>query len=148
MVEIGGEDGFSLMGFKNPQGFVDPCSTAEERYPFEPGADAFADYLEQNPGLDVISRTELEVDGNHADPCRDAGRSRTSATARTPSDGLYLWTPKDCVCHFTGGHDSLYLVDVDDETMVMFEVSPVDETNPVERQVIDSIRIPAAVPSD
>ena len=65
-----------------------------------------------------------------------------------PSDGLYLWTPKDCVCHFTGGHDSLYLVDVDDETMVMFEVSPVDETNPIERQVIDSIRIPAAVPGD
>lgn len=147
MVEIGGENGFSLMGFRNPQGFVDPCSTAQERYPYEPGADAFADFLEQNPGLDVVSRTELTIDGKPAIHVVTQPKADLGDCENAP-DGLYLWTPKDCECHFIGGHDSLYLVDVDDETTLMFEVSPVDETNPVERQVIDSIRIPAQVPSD
>jgi hypothetical protein len=60
-----------------------------------------------------------------------------------------LWTPKDCDCHFVlgpGDRDSLYLVDVGKDTF-MFEVMPVDETKPIERQIIDSIRIPATLPA-
>ncbi len=68
------------------------------------------------------------------------------APCAEPPDGLYLWTPKDCLCHFVGGHDSLYIVDLPNGDTLMFEVSPVDEDNPVERQVIDSLQIPARLP--
>ena len=147
MIEIGGPNGFSLMAFKNPQGFVDACSTEEERVPFVPGADAFADFLEQNPSLETVSREDLTIGGLPAIHIVTEVRPVSAgAPCEVPSEGLYLWTPKDCGCHFIGGHDSLYLVDLPDGDVLMFEVSPVDENNPVERQVIDSLRIPARLP--
>lgn len=146
MIEIGGVDGFSLMAFRNPQGFVDACSTAEKRVPYTPGAAAFADFLEQNPALVTLSREELTIDGLPAIHIVTEVQ-RVDPPCQEPESGLYLWTPKDCLCHFTGGHDSLYLVDLPGGDTMMFEVSPVDETNPLERQVIDTIRIPATVPS-
>jgi hypothetical protein len=144
MIEIGGPGGFSLMAFRNPQGFVDACSDKEQRVPYVPGAKAFADFLQHNRVLTTVSRDELTIDGNHAihivtldkpDPC-----------PQVPQDGLYLWTPKDCVCHFVGGHDSLYLVDLPNGDTMMFEVSPVDENSTVERDVIGSLRIPVQPP--
>lgn len=146
MIEIGGVDGFSLMAFRNPQGFVDACSTEEERVPYTPGAAAFADFLEQNPALVTLSREELKISGLPAiHIVTDV--NRVDPPCAMPEGGLYLWTPKDCVCHFVGEHDSLYLVDLPSGDTMMFEVSPVDETNPIERQIIDTIRIPATVPS-
>jgi hypothetical protein len=148
MIEIEGEHGFSLMAFKNPQGFVDPCSTAEKRYPYTPGMDAFVAFLRQNPALDVVSVEHLTIDGEPA--IHVVTVPKDEPACGNPPDGLYLWTPKNCDCHFGGGHDSLYLVDVRviDEvvTTLMFEVSPVDEASAVERQVIDSLRIPALLP--
>jgi hypothetical protein len=147
--EIGSPDGFGFTGYRNPVGFVDPCSTAEERHGWVPGADAFADFLQQHPALTTISRSETTVAGLRAIHIVIVGRS-DYAPCPTPPDGFYLWTPKDCACHFVlgpGDRDSLYLVDTGAETL-MFEVFPVDETDPIERQVIDSIRIPAEPPSD
>jgi hypothetical protein len=144
MIEIGGTDGFSLMAFRNPQGFVDACSDKQARVPYQAGAKAFADFLQHNKALRTVSREELTIDGNHA--IHIVTVEKPGACAQVPADGLYLWTPKDCQCHFVGGHDSLYLIDEPNGDTLMLEVSPVDETNPVERQIIDSIRLPATIP--
>jgi hypothetical protein len=147
MVEIAGDDGFSLMAFRNPQGFADACSTDEERVPYTPGAAAFADFLEQNPSLDVTSREELTVGGQPAIHVVTEVRSvADGAPCEEPAEGLYVYTPQDCACHFLGGHDSYYIVDLPNGDTMMFEVSPVDATNPLERQVIDTIEIPASLP--
>jgi hypothetical protein len=146
-IEIGGENGFSLTAFKNPQGFVDACSTDEQRVPFAPGAKAFADFMEHNRSLTLISRENVTVDGLPAIHIVTDVNRTASAPCAEPSTGLYLWTPKDCNCHFVGGQDSLYIVDLPSGDTMMFEVSPVDATNPIERQVIDSMVIPAAVPA-
>jgi len=149
MAEIVGDNGFSLMAFRNPQGFVDACSTDEERVPFTPGAAAFADFLEQNPSLVTVSRDELTIDGLPAIHVVTRIRSTADgAPCEEPLTGLYLWTPKDCVCHFVGGVDSLYIVDLPFDTTMMFEVSPIDASNPLERQIIDSIDIPTRLPSE
>jgi hypothetical protein len=146
-IEVGGPGGFALSAFKNPQGFADACSTDEVRVPFVPGAAAFADFLEHNPSLVTQSREAVTVGGLPAIHIVTDVNRGASAPCAEPPDGLYLWTAKACNCHVVGGQDSLYIVDLPSGDTMMFEVSPVDATNPVERQIIDSIRIPADVPS-
>jgi len=142
-VEIGAADGVGLMAFKNPQLFVDACSTDEERVPYTPGAAAFAEGLRNNDAFIVGPETALTIDGNPAITFTVEGKADY---ARCPGEPLYEFTPQACNCHFVlgqGDSESLYLVEVDGDT-ILFEVSPFDSPN--ERQIIDSIRIPFDIP--
>ncbi len=146
-VEVGDSNGFAFSLFKNPQGFADPCSTTEDRLPYTPGADAFADVLEKNPALKTDRREALTINGHRAVHIIVVGRS-DYAKCPDPPDGFYTWTPKACHCHFVsapGTRDSLYLVEVGQDTF-MFEVGSDVADSQLERQVIDSIQIPAHLP--
>jgi hypothetical protein len=143
-VEIGRPDGFSVMVFKDPQGFADPCSTDEERYPYTPGAQAVVEYFQQNDAWSIAVNEPLVIDGHHAvhlvtvaDP----------AYARCPGQNLYMYTPKACICHFwapPGFRDSHYLVDVGQDTF-MFVLSAAPDAA-TEQAIVESIRIPAVIP--
>jgi hypothetical protein len=141
--EIASSSGFSLMAFKNPQTFVDPCSTQEERVPYVAGADAFFDHFRTNDAFDVGEVTELQVDGHRALHANVGGKSYY---ARCPGQDLYQYTPQACNCHFIvgpGGTDSMYVVEVGTDSY-LFIVSPFLSRD--ERAVIDSIRIPYQIP--
>ena len=141
-IEIGGSNGFSLMVFKNPQGFADSCSDQQVRYPYAPGAAAFVAYYRQNDAFTVVAATPITIDGH------DAIHLVTKVNvvgARCPSAPLYALTPKDCNCHFFGSDDSLYLVDVGTDTF-LFQLSPPTDTA-AEMQIINSIRIPYELPT-
>jgi hypothetical protein len=136
-IEIGAPTGFSLMVFKNPQGFVDACSTDEVRYPYTSGAAAFVEYYRQNDAFVVVEATPLTIDGH--DAIHLVTKVRVEG-ARCPGSDLYTLTPKACDCHFLGGDDSLYLVDVGADTF-LFQLSPtVDSAS--ELPIISTIRIP------
>ena len=142
--EIGQPGGVNLLVFKDPQGFADPCSTAEERYPYTPGADAVVAFFRQNDAWTVEVAEPMEIDGHHAihlvtraDP----------AYSRCPNQDLYMYTPKACVCHFIaspGWRDNHYLVDVGQDTF-MFVLDPGPDAS-VEQAIVDSIRIPVTLP--
>jgi hypothetical protein len=141
-VEIAGPNE-SLMVFKNPQPFVDACSTDEERVPYQPGAAAFIEAFRNNDAFDVGEATPLTIGGHDALRVTIGGKANY---ARCPDQELYEYTPKECGCHFVvgqGGADTMYLVDVGPDTF-MFIVSPFG--NPAERQIIDSIQIPFQLP--
>jgi hypothetical protein len=145
-VEIASPDGTSLMAWKNPQGFADPCSQAS-RYPWAPGADALVAYFRQNPAFTVLEATGLQIDGHRAIHLVIEGTTGPDAVS-CPGDELLLFTPKGCDCHFVSGpgvRESFYLVEVDGDTIAL-EISPVGTTES-ERPVIGSIRIPAVLPS-
>jgi hypothetical protein len=149
MVEIAGQDEFSLLVFRNPVGFADPCSTEEVRVPYVAGADAFADFLQQNPALTTLSVEETTVAGYRTIHIVTVGKT-DGAPCDSPPNGYYIWTPKDCDCHFvTGpdGKDSTYLVEVGEDTY-MFIVSPPDVGGPVETGIMDSLELPARLPAD
>jgi hypothetical protein len=142
-IEIGGTNGYSLMVFKNPQTFVDPCSTDEERVPYVPGGEAFIEHFRSNDAFDVGATTQLTLDGRKAFHVAISGKSNY---ARCPDQPLYQYTPKACNCHFIvgpGGTDSMYLVEVGTDTF-LFIVSPFG--NYSERDVMNSLRIPATLP--
>ena len=142
-IEIGTPSGFSLMAFKNPQPFVDACSTDEERVPYQPGAAAFIDAFRNNDAFNVGPETNLTVDGHPAVNVVIEGKADY---ARCPGQELYQYTPQACQCHFIVGQgdaDSMYLVEVDGDTF-LFIVSPINSPN--EREIIDSIRIPYQLP--
>jgi hypothetical protein len=131
------------MVFKNPQVFADPCSTEEERLPYQPGADAFIAAFRANDAFEVGPAEELAVDGHRAVHVVIGGKADY---ARCPGAALYQYTPKECRCHFVvdqGYADSMYLVEVGEDTF-MFIVSPIGSPN--EQDVIESIRIPADLP--
>ncbi|HEV7809545.1 MAG TPA: hypothetical protein VGO64_03010 [Candidatus Limnocylindrales bacterium] len=143
-VEIAAPDGFSLMVFKNPQPFVDACSTAEERVAYKPGGAAFVDAFRHNDAFTVSESIPVMVDGHDAIHVTIGGKANY---ARCPGHELYEYTPKACNCHFIvgqGAADSMYLVDVGTDTY-MFIVSPLDFAG--EPDVIASIRIPVALPT-
>lgn len=143
-VEIGVPSGFSLMAFKNPVPFVDACSTAEERLPVKPGADAFLKAFEQNDAFVVGPRRELTVDGHRAISASVGGKDNY---ARCPGQALYEYTPEKCTCHFIVGQgyaDRFYVVEVGSDTF-LFIVSPYGDAQ--EEAVIQSIRIPVELPS-
>jgi hypothetical protein len=140
-IEIGGSGGFSLMVFKNPQGFVDACSDQEVRYPYTPGAAAFVEYYRQNDAFTVVEATSLKIDGHDAIHLV----TKVNSGGRCPSAPLYALTPKDCNCHFLGGDDSLYLVDVGPDTF-LFQLSPTTGTT-FEAPLIETIRIPYELPT-
>jgi hypothetical protein len=145
-VEIASPDGTSLMAWKNPQGFTDPCSQAD-RYPWAPGADALVAYFRQNPAFTVLEAAELQIDGHRAIHLVIGGRTGADA-ATCPNGELLLFTPKGCDCYFISGpgvRESFYLVEVDGDTIAL-ELSPVG-TTASEQPVIESIRVPAALPS-
>jgi hypothetical protein len=145
-VEIASPDGTSLMAWKNPQGFADPCSQAN-RYPWAPGADALVAYFRQNPAYSVLEATELQIDGHRAVHLVLEGKTGPDAVS-CPGDELLLFTPKGCDCHFISGpgvRESFYLVEVGGDTIAL-ELSPVGTTES-EQPVIDSLRIPAVLPS-
>jgi hypothetical protein len=144
-VEIGAPDGFSLMVFKNPQPFVDACSTAQERVPWKPGAAAFIDAFRANDAFVVGEATPLTIDGHDALHVVIGGKANYE---RCPGQELYQYTPRECGCHFVVGQgqsDSMYLVDVGEDTL-MFIISPISSVEN-EQPIIDSIRIPATIPS-
>lgn len=144
-VEIGTSSGYSLMAFKNPQPFVDACSTAEERVPWTPGAAAFVAAFRANDAFEVSEATPLTVDGHDAIHVVIGGKANYE---RCPGQELYQYTPKECNCHFIVGQgyaDSMYLVDVGEDT-ILFIISPRGAIED-ERLVIDSIRIPAGIPA-
>ena len=137
-------DGFSLMVFKNPQTFVDPCSTQEERVPYVPGADAFIEHFQTTDAFEVGEVTELQVDGHRALHADVSGKENNE---RCPGQELYQYTPKACLCHFVVGEgytDSMYLVEVGEDTF-LFIVSPFGSAS--EQSVIDSIRLPYELPA-
>jgi hypothetical protein len=141
-IEIGGSKGLTtLLVFKNPQGFEDPCSTDEVRYPYTPGAAAFVDFYRQNLAYRVESVSPIQLDGH--DAIHFVVKIR--ADGPCPSSELYTWTPRDCACHFLGADDSIYLIDVGSDTF-MFLLSPSPD-QATEARVMDSIRIPYEVPS-
>jgi len=131
------------MVFKNPQPFVDACSTNEERVPYKPGADAFVATFRANDAFDVSATEELTVGGHRTVHVNIGGKANY---ARCPGEALYLYTPRECLCHFVVGQgeaDSTYLVEVGEDTF-MFVVSPINSPN--ERAIIDSLRIPYDLP--
>jgi hypothetical protein len=137
-IEIGDPvSGFSLMVFKNPQGFVDACSQDEVRYPYAPGAAAFVAYYRQNDAFTVVEATPLTIDGHSA--IHLVTKVRVEG-ARCPGAELYALTPRACNCHFLGGDDSLYLVDVGPDTF-LFQLSPTTDAA-TELPIINTIRIP------
>jgi len=142
-VEIASQAGVALMVFKNPQPFVDACSTNQERVPYEPGADAFIATFRANDAFDVSPTEELTVGGHRTLHVNIGGKANY---ARCPGEALYLYTPRECLCHFVVGQgdtDSTYLIEVGEDTF-MFVVSPINSPN--ERAIIDSIRIPFDLP--
>jgi len=141
--EIAAQNGLSLMVFKNPQPFVDPCSTDEKRVAYQPGAAAFIDAFRANEAFDVSPSTSLTINGNHAVHVDIGGRGNY---ARCPGQPLDEYTPKACGCHFVVGQgdtDSMYLIEVGSDTFLVI-VSPFESSN--EQAVIESIRIPAQIP--
>ena len=137
-IEIGDPaSGFSLMVFKNPQGFVDACSPDQVRYPYTPGAAAFVDYYRQNDAFTVVEASPLKVDGH--DAIHLVTKVKVEG-ARCPGADLYALTPKACNCHFFGGDDSIYLVDVGADTF-FFQLSPTVDAA-TELPIINTIRIP------
>jgi hypothetical protein len=142
-VEIASQSGVALMVYKNPQPFVDACSTDEERVPYEPGADAFVAAFRANDAFDVSPTEELTVGGNRTLHVNIGGKANY---ARCPGEALYLYTPRECLCHFVVGQgdtDSTYLVEVGEDTFMLI-VSPIG--SPSERAIIDSLRIPFELP--
>jgi hypothetical protein len=144
--EIASPDGggFSLMVFKNPVTFVDPCSTAEERNPLTPSADDFFEHFRTNDAFTVGEVTGLAIDGHRALHADVSGKDNY---ARCPDQPLYQYTPETCGCHFIvgpGGTDSMYVAEVDGDTF-LFIVSPYGSAS--EQAVIESIRIPFELPS-
>jgi hypothetical protein len=141
--EVGSANGIGLMVHKNPQPFVDACSTDEERVPYTPGAAAFVEAFRNNDAFNVGPETTLTIDGHPAINVVVEGKPNY---ARCPGQPLYQYTPKECNCHFIVGQgdaDSMYLVDVDGDTF-LFIVSPISSPN--EREIVDSIRIPYQLP--
>ena len=139
-------DGFSLMVFKNPQPFVDPCSRDEERVPYAPGADAFIEHFQTTDAFEVGEVTELEIDGHRALHADVSGRENYERCPG-PDQELYQYTPQACQCHFVVGPgytDSMYLVEVGADTF-LFIVSPFESAS--EQSVIDSIRLPFELPA-
>ncbi len=142
-IEIAGVDG-SLYVSKNPQLFVDACSHAEERVPYQPGAAAFVTAFRKNDAFEVGKATDMTVGGH--DAIQVTVRAKANY-ARCPGQELYEYTPKACQCHFVlgqGDAETIYLVDVDADTL-LFSISPFGSET--ERQVVDSIRIPAQLPA-
>jgi len=142
-VEIASSEGVALLVFKNPQPFVDACSTAEERIPYQPGADAFIEAFRANDAFEVGEAEELTIGGHRAVHLVIGGKANY---ARCPGQDLYLYTPRLCQCHFVvgqGAADSSYLVEVGEDTF-LFVVSPIDSPN--EREIIESLRIPFDLP--
>lgn len=141
--EVGSANGIGLMVHKNPQPFVDACSTDEERVPYSPGAAAFIEAFRNNDAFNVGPETTLTIDGHPAINVVVEGKADY---ARCPGQPLYEYTPQACQCHFIVGQgdaDSMYLVDVDGDTF-LFIISPINSPN--EREIIDSIRIPFDLP--
>ena len=144
-IEIGGTSGNSLMVFKNPQPFVDACSTEEERVPYQPGAAAFVEAFRNNDAFEVSGATPITVDGHPGLHVTIGGKANY---ARCPGQALYEYTPRDCLCHFVvdqGAADSMYLVEVGPDTF-MFIISPLGSVES-EQPIIDSIRIPVDLPT-
>jgi hypothetical protein len=67
------------MAIKNPQPFVDPCSTPEDRVPNQPGAQAFIDPFRGLDAFIVGERTTLTIDGH------DGGARTTRTVPAKPS---------------------------------------------------------------
>ncbi|HEX5012677.1 MAG TPA: hypothetical protein VFV72_00865 [Candidatus Limnocylindrales bacterium] len=144
--EIASPDGggFSLMAFKNPVTFVDPCSADEERNPFTPTAASFFEHFQTTDAFTVGEVTELSIDGHRALHADVTGKENY---ARCPDHPLYQYTPERCGCHFIvgpGGTDSMYLVEGDGYTF-LFIVSPYGSAS--EQSVIESIQLPYGLPT-
>ena len=134
-----------FLSFKDPQGFLDPCDLSTGRYAIAPGADAFVAYFRQLAGFTVDSTEELTVDGLRAVKLV----VHANGDASCPDGRLWEWQPKaETLDHawfvLPGVTDSLYIVEHPKGTL-MFEVLPAP--NPLEEQVISTIRFMDALPT-
>lgn len=134
---------FQFTAWKNPQGWNDACDRSKGRYPIAPGAEAFVAYFRQLEGFTVDSTSELEVDGHHAvrlalhanaDACPQPWEFQPKAESDTTS---WFLRPGDA--------DSLVVVELADDTTLLFEVLPAP--NGQEAQVLESIRFLDRLPS-
>ena len=142
-VEVAGPRTF-LAAWKNPQGFASACSQVA-RYPYTPGADAFAAYLNQNDAFTIIENTPLTIDGHHAVHVVIEAKKDY---APCPAQDLMTWTPKDFDGHWIlspGDRDGVYLIDVGNDT-VMIAIYPT-VTTASDKPIVDTIRIPASLPT-
>jgi hypothetical protein len=135
---------YILYAWKNPQGFASPCSLAE-RYPWEPGAQAFVDYIEQSDAFMNV-RTEAYAVGGY--PGIHLTFDSVESYAACPdAEWLEQLVPKDAPeggWHIGfGEQDSYYVVDHPDATM-LFQVLPIDPT--AEADVIPTIRFLDTLP--
>ena len=131
------------LAWKNPQGWNDPCNLARGRYPIERGAAAFVAYFRQLQGFTVDSTSETQVDGHravrlvlHANPDVACPQPFQFQPERETSTRTWFLRPGDT--------DSLVIVELADDTTVMFEVLPAP--NGQEDQVIGSIRFLDGLP--
>jgi hypothetical protein len=128
---------FQFLAWKDPQGWNDPCDLAKGRYPIEPGADAVVAYFRQLEGFTVDSTSELEVDGHRA------VRVRLHANPDVACPQPFMYQAKAQTDNRTwflrpGDTDSYIVVELADDTTLMFEVLPAPSA--LEDQVIGSIR--------
>jgi hypothetical protein len=133
----------SIAVWKNPQGFASACSQAE-RYPYTPGADAFAAYLAQNDAFTIIESTPMTIDGHHAVHVVIEGKK---GYAPCPGQDLMTWTPRDLDGHWIlspGDRDGVYLIDVGNDT-VMIAIYPT-VTTASDKPIVATTRIPASLP--
>jgi hypothetical protein len=137
---------FAFLAFKDPQGFLDPCSPAAGRHEIASGADAVVAYFRQLRGFTVESVTEREVDGHRA--LRLVVHANLDASC--PSGGLVEWQPKAVT--LTGANwflrpgdtDTLVIVELADAT-VMFQILPAPSA--AGDGAIDSIRFLDRLPT-
>jgi hypothetical protein len=135
---------FQFLAWKDPQGWNDPCDQSRGRYAIAPGADAFVAYFRQLEGFTVDSTSELLVDGHravrlvlHANPDVACPQPVQWQTKAETGDRTWFLRPGDT--------DSLVIVELADDTTVMFEVLPAP--HPEEDQVIGSIRFLEELPT-
>ena len=136
---------YILYAWKNPQAFVDPCST-EERHEWKQGAAAFLDALKRNPALENFTTEETVIGGHPA--LHVQFNASTDHPRCSPDHAFYEWVPRDDPAGYwwlsAGDKDGLYLVDHPDATM-MFQVLPIGDAS--EEEVIASIRFLDGLPT-
>jgi hypothetical protein len=135
---------YILYAWKNPQGFASPC-TMRDRYPWEPGAQAFVDYIDQSDAFTNV-RTEATTVGGY--PAIHLQFESVDSYAPCPdAEWLMQLVPKDMPegeWHIGFGEpDSYYVVDHPDATM-LFQVLPVGDAS--EADVMQSIQFLEGLP--
>lgn len=143
--------------WKDPDGFPDPCDREADRLDLDPGIDAFLAYLRDSPQFTVLGETESTVDGRRAveveirlgddisQPCAPLDGNEADRS------GILLWASHAAGGNFWNGRFgdqwSLVVTEVDGATILMEIVRQDGSAWPIDRSVLDSIRIVDALPT-